>query len=319
MHFSSSAQWSKVVSSSYALAPLTISSKNNKHQVTLFSADKGKSYSSAPYLTESGMIKNHKNMVDSVIEHLSNNSSCDYILLKLREQIDSKLVNSYNPKKITIDQKFVTFELDLSQGEDYVWQKLIKQKTRNQVRKAKKNNLKLKQGGIELIDDFYTVISNCWRDLGTPTHSKIFYSNIIKKFPNNSQLLVVYKGEKAIATAVVVWNETTIFHPFAGSLKRYNNTSVNNLLYWKIIQLGIEMGLNCFDMGRSQKEQGTYRYKASWGAEIIPLYYYYFLSEQTKQPKPNDHFTYQLATSLWKKIPLPIANFLGPKLIYKVL
>ena len=166
----------------------------------------------------------------------------------------------------------LSFELDLSLGADAVWKNSMNQKTRNQVRKAQKYDFTVTFGKEELLRDFYQVISQCWRDLGSPTHSRAFYANILKHFPEHSQLLVIYQDNQAIAGACLLWNNTTLFHPFAANLKTFNRTSVNNLMYWRIIQYAIDKQLALFDMGRSHKQQGTYRYKASWGAHEVPLY-----------------------------------------------
>ena len=90
-------------------------------------------------------------------------------------------------------------------------------------------------------------------------------------------------------------------------------------MYWRIIQYAIDKQLALFDMGRSHKQQGTYRYKASWGAREVPLYYHYFLTDPKFMPKPLDHPFYRLATNVWKHLPLAVTQFLGPKLIYKML
>jgi hypothetical protein len=312
--------WGDAVRATYPLDSLLVSFDHNSAE--LFTADNGKSYCTAPYLTDSGDLSLsdiHESQI--TLSELINRSNCDYILLKLRkklaEEFEYQLDNDLS--NLHVIEDYVSFELDLTSGIDEIWTKSLNQKTRNQVRKAEKNSFDVRTGQLELLDDFYKVISQCWRDLGSPTHSKAFYANIIEQFSGNSLFMVIYDNEKPIATALLLWNDDRIFHPYAGNLRDFNRTSVNNLLYWRIVQLAVERNMKIFDMGRSHKQQGTYRYKSSWGAIPVQLYYHYFLSDSGKMPKPQDHAFYRFATSAWKYLPLSIANFLGPKLIYKML
>ena len=88
-------------------------------------------------------------------------------------------------------------------------------------------------------------------------------------------------------------------------------------MYWEIIGHAIEKGISFFDLGRSKNDQGTAVYKKSWGAEEVQLYYYY-LNKSSHQNEEENKIV-QFLIEIWKKLPLKIANFMGPKLIYKVL
>ena len=304
--------WGTAVCSTYKLNEVVLA--QNEIPITLFSANGTKHYISAPYLTDGGFTGKSltKDTVKQINSFLGQNQ-LDYILIKSRYQ----LTEQYN--NLHIDTEYVSFLLDLTPGIDKIWKNTLNQKTRNQVRKAEKYNFKVMFGECELLDDFYHILSLCWRDLGSPTHSKAFYANILQQHKTCSKLVVMYDEEKPIAAALLIWVDNTLFHPFAGSLKSYNKTSVNNALYWHIIQFAYNKQLTKFDMGRSHKNQGTFRYKRSWGAAPIPLYYHYFLGENGKLPKKTDHIFYRFATSVWKYMPHKLANLIGPKLIYKVL
>ena len=109
-----------------------------------------------------------------------------------------------------------------------------------------------------------------------------------------------------------------LHHPFAGTLKAYRPTSINNLMYWNIICDACERGLKRFDMGRSTVGSGTYRYKKSWGATEQALFYHYFLRPGVKPPTLDTSWV-QLATAAWKHLPLALTSRLGPSLIRHIL
>lgn len=305
--FAESEGWKKTVMSTYSLQENTVIIGQNK--VNLFG--NGSYFSNAPYITDGGFYDSDFNIKKNTFKDISKP-----ILIKSRNalKIDGSvpyiLINDY-----------FSFVLDISGGLEEVWKTKVKSKTRNQVRKGEKNNYVVKIGKSELLDDFYNIISRAWLDLGTPTHSKKFYENIVSVFPNkddyDANFLVLYLDEKPVSAACLINDSYSIHHPYAATLKEYNKLCMNNVLYWEIIKYGIEKKCEIFDLGRSKKNQGTEIYKLSWGAELVQLYYYYF--NKKSHTNDEDGKFVQLAIKLWKKLPLSIATFLGPKLIYKVL
>lgn len=265
----------------------------------------------SPYITDGGTLDESISLTKKDL-----NGIATPILLKYR----SPITISAEIEHILI-KDYYTFLLDLSAGKDAVWKNSVKSKTRNQVRKAQKSNYTVKFGTLDLLDDFYTVISTAWRDLGTPTHSKDFYRNIVvelgKSEDFSAEFIVMYIEGKPASAACLIQDPHSIYHPYAATLKQYNHLSLNNALYWEIICHAIEKGVQFFDLGRSKKDQGTAPYKKSWGAEEVQLYYYY-LNKSTHQNEEENKIV-QFLIQVWKKLPLKIANFMGPKFIFKVL
>lgn len=307
MHFSETDNWKKVVLETYPL---------RSQNITLFGSDvniydNGKLLSNSPYISHAGDFflgtEPSLNKISALKKPL---------LLKSKNKIDLPAGSSY-----FLVEDYYTYILDLSKGKDYVWNHLIKAKTRTHIRKAEKNSAEIKFGKIELLDDFYKVLSEAWRDLGTPTHSKDFYSNIIKYLDGTSDwdsgFLVIYIDNVPIASACFIFDGKSIHHPYSATLNEYKKYSLNNLIYWNLILFALEKDITYFDMGRSRRNQGTSTYKKGWGAEETQLYYYYF--NKASHTNDEDGKLVKFLINMWKKLPLPIANFLGPKLIYKVL
>ena len=89
-------------------------------------------------------------------------------------------------------QHKVTMLLPLQQA-PALWDGLDK-KVRNQVRKAQKSGLTYQDGGLELLDAFYAVFARNMRDLGTPVYSRNFFAQILKAFPERARVHVVSQG-----------------------------------------------------------------------------------------------------------------------------
>ena len=74
-----------------------------------------------------------------------------------------------------------------------------------------------------------------------------------------------------------------------------------------------QRGLKLFDFGRSKRDTGAFAFKKNWGFEPEPLYYEYHLVKAREVPEINPlNPKYRLLVATWKRLPLPVANALGP-------
>lgn len=144
-------------------------------------------------------------------------------------------------------------------------------KVRNQIRKARKNDCRVKVGRRALIDDFYTVFSENMRDLGSPVHALQLFAEISDKLSDNMHIVVVYHRTEPVAAAVLFRCRDVLYNPWASSLRRYRPYCPNMLLYWAMLSLGCEIGCGSIDFGRSSPGAPTCRFKQQWGAEMLPL------------------------------------------------
>lgn len=314
----STERWSTACQIAYSLKPISYSCGSFEFQF-MGSGNycRRPALSTAPYIGLGG-AKFHKsdNLENDLAvflqsEHLENHR---YLLVKSL----SPLLNSVINKHVIIDRSFYTFILDLSMGLESIWKYKLASKTRNQVRKGEKHVSDIRIGGHDLLADFYYVLSRAWRDLGTPTHSRRLFAGLLDEFGSDANIMMVYFQDKPASAALAIRVGDTLFHPFAATLKRYNEYSLNNALYWNLIRHAIDNSCNTFNMEKSPWGSGTYKYKTSWGAEPLQIYYYYF----TRHPKsvPNFHNSklVALATTAWRKTPISFANWVGPRLIRHV-
>jgi FemAB-related protein (PEP-CTERM system-associated) len=206
--------------------------------------------------------------------------------------------------------------LRLDSDEEHIWKNTLTSKVRNQVRKAVKSGLTV-HFGKEHFDDFYKVLSVNFRDLGTPLHGKSFFRKILREFNRFSSIIVVKHGEKVIAGMLFTHFKNVFNDPWASSLRAYNTLCPNNLLYWEAIKYACKNSFEYFDFGRSTLGQGTLIFKKQWGAEQLQLYYQYHLNRADAIPKTNavNYNRYQFAINVWKRLPLTIANAVGPVVV----
>ena len=102
---------------------------------------------------------------------------------------------------------------------------------------------------------------------------------------------------------------------WASSLRSYNRIAPNMLLYWRFIENAAEHGLRTFNFGRCTPGGGTHRFKQQWGGRDETLWWYHRPSdEDASTPNPDDG-ALSLGPKVWRKLPLPVANRVGPRIV----
>jgi FemAB-related protein (PEP-CTERM system-associated) len=211
----------------------------------------------------------------------------------------------------------VAMTLALPGDADTLWSALDR-KVRNQVRKAEKSGLAVEIGGRELAAPFYAVFAQNMRDLGTPVYSRRLFEAVLETFPDRTRVIVLRHENTPVAAGLTWrWRDRTEV-PWASSLRAFNTMSPNNLLYWTILKQAIADGCAVLDFGRSTPEEGTFQFKKQWGALPTPLCWEYDLvrgglpDQSPKNPK------FQLAIRTWQKLPVAVANLLGPRIVRSI-
>ncbi len=204
--------------------------------------------------------------------------------------------------------------LNLPASTDALWES-FKPKVRSQIRKGEKAGLTVHWGAEELLGDFYRVFAHNMRDLGTPVFSRRLFGQILAQFPSQAELCVTRLDGRPIAAALLVHGQGLTEVPSASSLRRYNPTNANMLMYWHLLCRAVERGQGGFDFGRSTIDSTTYRFKRQWGAEPYPaVWQYYVRSGSISQMRP-DNGRYRLLIRLWQHLPVTLSRILGPPIV----
>ncbi|MBN8899618.1 MAG: hypothetical protein J0H57_01170 [Rhodospirillales bacterium] len=87
-------------------------------------------------------------------------------------------------------------------------------------------------------------------------------------------------------------------------------------MYWEVMRRAADRGCRMFDFGRSKTGTGAFAFKHNWGFEPTPLAYRYRLAPGAAIPDHNPlNPKYRLFIAAWKRLPLALANRLGPPLV----
>lgn len=191
--------------------------------------------------------------------------------------------------------------------------KAIPRKQRAMVRKGIKAGLT----GVEDsdIDHFYAVYAESVRNLGTPVFPRQYFHLLKAVFGDAVSVLRIQHDDQDVAAVMSFWFRDQVLPYYGGSRLAARALAGNDFMYWDLLCRAADRGVRVFDFGRSKAGTGAYSFKKNWGFEPEQLAYEYHLVRADKMPEVNpNNPKYRLLIDGWKRLPLPIANFLGPRL-----
>ncbi len=181
------------------------------------------------------------------------------------------------------------FIINLTSKED-LWGRFHKH-TRNDIRMAIKSGLKIeKMNNKKELREFYKIYFQNMGYFGTPQHSYNFFRNLMEKLDEKFVGLNCYYMDKPIASLIMIHEDKEGYIAFNVSSHKYRKYRPNDLLYWEIIKLALQKGLNKIDLGevdkdfnKDSREEGVYKFKSKRLGEIYDKKYFYYNLEKTKR------------------------------------
>jgi FemAB-related protein (PEP-CTERM system-associated) len=209
----------------------------------------------------------------------------------------------------------VTMEVRLPASVNELWNSLSA-KLRKRIRYARKHGLRSQWGGSEAVEDFYHVFSVNMRNLGTPVYPREWFENIHRHLPAGIRILTLLDEGRPVAGAFLTVFRSTLELPWAVSLPDSRVKFAPLLLYWSLLEYALEQGFAAVDLGRCTPGSGTHTFKRHWPCEQRPLHWYYWLAPGVPLAELRpDSPRFRLATAAWKRLPLLVANSLGPRVV----
>lgn len=272
----------------------------------------GRILSSMPYFGHGGMLVEDECVAEALeydVDRIARRHGARYVELRHLEEHD---LGWYERR----DK--VNMLLDLPRSADTLFAG-FKSKLRSQIRRPERAGHVIRDGRHDLLHPFWLVYSENMRDLGSPCHSERLFGAILDTFGERSRVFVVFDGDTPIAGGLVVGRrgegvgDGILEIPCASSLRAFNKTSPNMMLYGRILRYACDEGYGKFNFGRSTFGAGTYRFKRQWGAQPWSLIYNIWTPPGA--PPPNlrpDNPKMHLAVEAWKKLPLAVSRLAGP-------
>ena len=206
---------------------------------------------------------------------------------------------------------YVTFRKPI-QPEEEANMLAIPRKQRAMVRKGINNNLRSEiDPGV---DRFFALFADNVHRHGTPAMPKRWFQALRNEFGGDCEVLTVVSASgKPLSSVMSFYFRDEVLPYYAGDDEAARELAANDFKYWELMRRACARGLKTFDYGRSKAGTGPYNFKKNWGFEPTPLHYEYRLYKRDTVPQNNpNNAKYQLLIKTWRRLPLGLANWLGP-------
>jgi FemAB-related protein (PEP-CTERM system-associated) len=188
----------------------------------------------------------------------------------------------------------------------------IPRKQRAMVRKGIARGL-----GSEIdpeIDRFFALYADNVHRHGTPGLPKRYFEALQREFGADCDVQIVTGADgRPLSGVLSFYFRDEVLPYYAGDDPAARELAANDFKYWELMRRACARGFKVFDYGRSKRGTGSYAFKTNWGFEPQPLHYEYRLYKRDAVPQNNPaNPRFQLLIAAWRRMPIGMANWLGP-------
>jgi FemAB-related protein (PEP-CTERM system-associated) len=192
--------------------------------------------------------------------------------------------------------------------------KAIPRKQRAMVRKGIDRGLTATVSGD--VNTLHRIYAESVRNLGTPVFARRYFQILAEAFPGAMDVVTVSDAETPMASVMNFYWRDEVLPYYGGGTAAARGCYANDFMYWSTMRHAAARGARLFDFGRSKESTGAYAFKKNWGFSPSPLAYYFNLAPGQSIPETNPlNPKYRLMIATWQRLPLPVANALGPFLV----
>ncbi len=182
---------------------------------------------------------------------------------------------------------------------------------RSDLKKSLKSGVRIRADAS--VDEFYPIYAESVRNHGTPVFGKGFYQAVVAEFGDAVDIQLVEGPDGPVATVMSYFFKDQCLVYWAGSRPAARALHADDCKYWTLMLRARQRGARVFDFGRSKRGTGPFEYKTHWGFAPEWLHYQYHLVKAKEVPDVNPlNPKYHLMVEGWKRLPLGLANRLGP-------
>jgi FemAB-related protein (PEP-CTERM system-associated) len=166
------------------------------------------------------------------------------------------------------------------------------------------------------VERLHRVYGESVRNLGSPVFPKRYFRALLDQFGDQAEILTVLDGGRPVASVLSFFFRDEVLPYYGGGIRSARASGANDFMYWQVMNRAAERGCRVFDFGRSKVGTGAYDFKKNWGFAPEPLVYEFSLRAGDSLPDTSPtNPRLQRYIDAWKRLPLPVANFVGPRLI----
>lgn len=188
----------------------------------------------------------------------------------------------------------------------------IPRKQRAEVRRGLAHAMQVTMGRAERDRAaHYAVYAQSVRNLGTPVFPRSLFDAVLDNL--DADILTVWREGEPLSSVLSLYHAGAVMPYWGGGTAAARYWRANDVMYYALMNHARARGCDRFDFGRSKTGSGAYHFKRNWGFAPQPLEYAVWTAPGHAQRDADPTSARHAARiALWKKLPLPIANRLGP-------
>jgi FemAB-related protein (PEP-CTERM system-associated) len=208
---------------------------------------------------------------------------------------------------------YVTFRKPIG-ADDEANLKAIPRKQRAMVRKGIARGLA--STADQNVDLLHRIYAESVRNLGTPVFARRYFRLLAETFRDAMDVVTIRDGAVPVAAVMNFYWRDEVVPYYGGGTAAARDCHANDFMYWEVMRRAAARGCRLFDFGRSKTGTGAFAFKKNWGFLPAPLQYRFRLAPGAAIPEHNPlNPKYRLFIAAWKRLPLPLANALGPQIV----
>jgi FemAB-related protein (PEP-CTERM system-associated) len=188
----------------------------------------------------------------------------------------------------------------------------ITKRQRAEVRKGLDQDLVVSVGtGSRGLAAFYAMYAESVRNLGTPVFPRSLFEAMLAAL--DSDILTVFHQGQPVSSVLSFYHAGAVMPYWGGGTYAARRLRANERLYYELMCHARRRGCTRFDFGRSKTGSGPWAFKKNWGFEPEPLSYASWTAPGAEKRDADPTSAKHAARiALWRRLPLALANRLGP-------
>ncbi|MBV1918413.1 MAG: FemAB family PEP-CTERM system-associated protein [Sphingomonadaceae bacterium] len=199
-------------------------------------------------------------------------------------------------------------------ADDEAQLKAVPRRQRAEVRKGLANPLSVHTGrGLEDREAHYRVYAQSVRNLGTPVFPRSLFDAVLDGFGDDADILTIWHEGEPVSSVLSLYHGGAVMPYWGGGTWDARRLRANERMYYELLLHGRSRGCTSADFGRSKTGSGAWSFKKNWGFQPEALTYASWTAPGAPVRDANPiSAKHALQVALWKRLPLGVANRLGP-------
>lgn len=195
------------------------------------------------------------------------------LIYRTNLQVEKGEYRRHFPDEVLTKQTAV---VDLSQSQEWIWERVVHSKRRNMIRKALKSGVEVEISGPELFPHYRTLMAAGGRTTERESKPAEYYRQVVDLYFKRGQavILLARSGKEILAGIIVVGNKNFMHYWQGIGRKDAPNLGQGELLQWEAIKWALRQGCRYYDLCVVELDRLPHiaRFKMGFSRMMVPYY-----------------------------------------------